>query len=215
MSYDRLCDGTEEWSFLNFHKEIFKKPNPNWHFDRVELHSIAVIYFKLQLDAGCALDRDLPSKSFSNVLHKAFGIVDDSMVARIFKALDSTESVSLSKWLSITSIFLRGSLQEKIDFCFKVYDISGNEKIRLEHMVKLLRKFVFKHRDEEVAESVKDLADIIVKKMDLDEDGAISFADFSTAVHRDPMLLECFGQCLPDRIHAIAFLTTFTDKIKL
>lgn len=71
--YDRTCDSTEEWTFLNFHKDILKRPDPAWRFDRDELHAIAIIYFKLQRDAECELKQELPSKDFSHAMHKAFG----------------------------------------------------------------------------------------------------------------------------------------------
>lgn len=213
--YDRTCDSTEEWSFLNFHHAILRKPDPSWRFDRVELHEIAMIYYKLQRDAGCELKQELPSKFFSNVLHKAFGMADDALIERIFSALDSiTSSVPLKNWINAMSLFLRGSLKQKIKYCFKVYDVSGKNEIRREHMVNLLRKFVYKHQDEDVDEAVKDLVDIIIKKIDLDKDGIISFEDYETSILQEPMLLECLGQCLPDRKHVYAFLITFTDKIK-
>lgn len=213
--FDRTCDSTEEWTFLNFHKEILKQPEPGWRFNRNELHEIAVIYFKLQRDAGCDVKQELPSKFFSNVLHKAFGMADDALIERIFSALDGiTSSVPLKNWINAMSLFLRGSLKQKIKFCFMVYDISGKNEIRREHMVNLMRKFVFKHQDEDVEEAVKDFVDIVIKKIDLDKDGIISFEDYSASVLKDPMLLECFGQCLPDRKHVHAFLTTFTHKIK-
>lgn len=215
MSYDKTCDNTEEWSFLNYHKETLKKPEPSWRFNRVELYEIAIIYFKLQRDAGCDLRQELPSKSFSDVMHKAFGFADDSLVERIFSALDSiTSSVPLRNWIGAMSLFLRGSLKEKIEFCFKVYDTSGKNIIRREQMLNLLRKFIYKHQEEDVDEAVKDLVDIMIKKMDHDKDGMISFEDYAKTVHDEPLMLECFGHCLPDRKHVYAFLVTFTDKIK-
>ena len=215
VRYDRTCDSTEEWMFLNYHKDILKQPDISWHFDKTELKEIAMIYFKVQRDAGCELKSELPSKAFSDVLHKAFGMADSFLIERMFRALDSiTSTVSLKQWINAMSLFLRGSLAQQILYCFKVYDASGKNEIRREQMVNLLRKSVYKHQDEDVDEAVKDLVDIIIKKMDLDKDGILSYADYSQSVRNDPMLLECFGPCLPDRKHVQAFLTTFTDKIK-
>lgn len=213
--YDRTCDSTEEWIFLNYHKNTLKHPAAMWRFDRDELHEIAMIYYKLLRDAGSNLKQNLPRSSFSNVLHKAFGMADDSLIGRICIALDFIpEGVSLRNWISAMSLFLRGSLSDQIDYCFKVYDIAGRNEIRRDDMVHLMRKFVYKQQDEEVDEAIKDLVDIIIKKMDVDKDGIISFDDYSKTVQQEWMLLECFGQCLPDRRHVHAFLTTFTDKIK-
>lgn len=215
MPYDRTCDTTEEWSFLNYHKNTLKNPDPRWRFDKDELNEIAIIYFKLLKDAGLDMKQDLPAKSLSNVLHKAFNMADDALMQRIFTALDEIVStVPLKKWISAMSLFLRGPLMAKIKYCFKVYDISGKLEIKRDHMVQLMRNFVYKHEEEDVEEAIKDLADIILKKMDLDQDGAISYDDYRVSVLQNNMLLECFGQCLPDRKSIYAFLMTFTDKIK-
>lgn len=214
MPYDRTCDSTEEWSFLNFHKELLKRPDSTWHFNREELHAISLIYFKLQLDAGVNLKQDLPDKHFSNVLHKAFGMADDSLFKRICSALDIISGVPLRNWISAMSLFLRGTLNQQMKYCFKVYANTGKNEIRREQMVNLMKKFVYKHQDEDVDEAVKDLVDIIIKKVDVDKDGIISFDDYRTTIQEEPMMLECFGQCLPDRNHVKAFLMTFTDKIK-
>jgi Ca2+-binding EF-hand superfamily protein len=213
--YDRTCDSTEEWTFLNHHKALLKKPEKTWLFDRDELHAIAVIYFKILRDAGCDYKQELPSKYFRNVLHKAFGMADDALIDRIFSALDKiTGNVSLKNWINAMSLFLRGSLKLQMKYCFRVYDITGKGEIRREQMVNLMRKFVYKHQDEDTDEAIKDLVDIIIKKMDLDKDGIISYHDYFQTVLNDPMMLECFGQCIPDRKHVYAFMLTFTDKIK-
>lgn len=211
---DETCDSNEKWSFFNYHKKTFKKPNSTWHFNRMELNAIAMIYLKLQLDIGSNLRRELPSQSFSNVLHKTFGLADDSLIEQIFNAFQITRSISLKKWIGAISLFLRGSLKEKIDFCFKVYDKSGKNEIRRENLIKLLRSSVYKHEEEDLDEAVKDLVDMTIRKMDKDIDGIISFKDYSKTVLEDPMMLECFGHCLPDQKYVNAFLATFTDKIK-
>lgn len=215
MPYDRTCDSTEEWSFFNYHRDIFSSPDPFWHFNDTELHEIALIYFKLQKDAGVDMKQELPTQSLSMVLHKAFGMADDSLMQRIFSASGQiTYSVSLKAWISTMSLFLRGSFDQKIKYCFTVYDLAKKLELRREHIVQLIKTFVYKHHEEDVEEAVKDLADIVLKKLDVDRDGIISYKDYEMAVTEEPLLLECFGQCLPDRKNLNAFLTTFTDKIK-
>ncbi len=215
MPYDRTCDSTEEWSFLNFHKDILKNPDPIWRFNKDELNAVAMIYYKLQRDAGVDIKQELPAQSLGIVLHKAFGMADDTLTQRIFTALDQiTTAVLLRKWIFAISLFLRGSLEQKIKYCFNVYDITGKNELRRDQIVQLIKSFVYKHHEEDVEEAVKDFADIIIKKIDLDRDGIISFDDYRNSVLQEPMLLECLGHCLPDRKHVYAFLLTFTDKIK-
>lgn len=215
MPYDRLGDSTEECTFLYHYRDLLKSPDITWHFDKDELYEIAVIYLKLLKGAGVGIKEELPIESLSMVFHKGLGMADNSLMQRIFAAGDHiTSTCSLKAWISLMSLFLRGSIDQKIKFCFKVYDLNSKLELKRDLMVKLLKTSVYMHLDEDVEEAVKDLADIIIKKMDVDRDGIISIEDYHYSVKKDPMLLECLGQCLPDRKNVNAFLTTFTDKIK-
>jgi len=40
--------------------------------------------------------------------------------------------------------------------------------------------------------------DLILKKLDEDRDGRVNEQDYSSAVNKDTLLLEAFGQCLPN-----------------
>jgi hypothetical protein len=62
--------------------------------------------------------------------------------------------------------------------------------------------------DEDPDESVKDLMELGLRKLDLDRDGKISFQDFQTAVREEPLLLEAFGQCLPAESACHTFMAT-------
>ncbi len=64
--------------------------------------------------------------------------------------------------------------------------------------------------EEDRDESIKDLVDLVIKKMDEDHDGRMSPLDYAAAVRKDPLLLEVFGQCVPDRKHAEGFLSAST-----
>lgn len=213
---DRTCDSIEEWIFLNHHKELLKNPNPNWHFDKTELDCIAIMYYKLLKEAGCEVKQELPSSSVSEVLHKSLGMADNFLEKRMFRALGGIQdSVPLEKWISAISLLLRGTPEQQIDFCFKVYDSSETGIIRRDQMVNLLRRAIYMHFEEQVEAAVNDLVDVIIQMMDKDKDGMISYQDYKTTVLEKPLLLECFGPCIPDHMSKTAFLMTFTDKIKI
>lgn len=211
---DRTGDSTEEWRFLNHHKDLLKKPDPAWHFTKDELTAIAIIYLKLQKDAGVDYKQELPIQSFFAVLHKAFGMPDETLFERMCSALAIKSTVPLRNWLDAMAMFLRADIQQQIEYCFRVYDVAGKGEIRRENIVFFYKQSFYRHHVEEIDETVKDFADIAIKKLDLDKDGIVKFDDYSKSVTKDPMLLECFGPCLPDRRHVRAFLMTFTDKIK-
>jgi hypothetical protein len=63
-------------------------------------------------------------------------------------------------------------------------------------MFQMLQHCLVKGSDED-EDGAKDLVDLVLKKMDEDRDGRVSEADYATAVAKDSLLLEAFGQCLP------------------
>lgn len=50
--------------------------------------------------------------------------------------------------------------------------------------------------EEDVEESIKEIVEIALKKLDKDKNGQITFSDFHAAVHGDNLLLEACGPCL-------------------
>lgn len=76
------------------------------------------------------------------MLHNTFDIVtDDTLMDRIFCVWDKTNFglLVLETWFSGLSIFLKGSLADKINFCFIVYDLNGDGFITKDEMFQLLK----------------------------------------------------------------------------
>ncbi|ODN06027.1 EF-hand calcium-binding domain-containing protein 1 [Orchesella cincta] len=51
--------------------------------------------------------------------------------------------------------------------------------------------------EEDVEESIKEIVEIALKKLDKDKNGQVTFSDFYAAVQADNLLLEACGPCLP------------------
>uniref|UniRef100_A0AAQ5X5B6 EF-hand domain-containing protein n=1 Tax=Amphiprion ocellaris TaxID=80972 RepID=A0AAQ5X5B6_AMPOC len=131
-------------------------------------------------------------------LHHTFDLTDDIIMDGAFRAFDKDNDgiVSLKEWIEGLSVLLRGTLNEKIKYCFHVYDLNGDGFIT--------RRRCFP-TEEDPDEGVKDLVEITLKKMDHDHDGKLSFDDFEKAVREENLLLEAFGTCLPDSTSVEAF----------
>jgi len=66
------------------------------------------------------------------------------------------------------SVYLRGTIEEKIDFCFRVYDIDMNQEISRDEMYSLLSESIVKSPSEEDKdEAIRDLIEIVLKKIDV------------------------------------------------
>lgn len=181
------------------------------HFTHVEIESLVQIYLKMIQDAGTM---SMMRLQFYSLLSGVLGMYDSFLFDRMSFALDRTSpNMSLETFISAMSLFARGTLQERIDYCFSVYDVVGEGFISRENLLYLLKFGVLKHLKEEVEEAVKDYADRLMKKVDLDRDGMISYSDFCETVKTHPGMLEMMGNCLPDRSSVYAFLYTFTSKL--
>ncbi|XP_076284120.1 calaxin-like [Lasioglossum baleicum] len=137
---------------------------------------------------------------FRDLLHDTFKVItEDALVERIFCCWDRENEgiIRLEPWIMDLDLYLRGSLREKIEFCFKVYDLNNDGFITRDEIFQLFKKCLMKQPGEEDPdEAVKDLSELVLKKLDVDRDGKISFQDYKLAVMEEPLLLEAFGQCL-------------------
>ncbi|XP_019363968.1 PREDICTED: EF-hand calcium-binding domain-containing protein 1 [Gavialis gangeticus] len=179
------------------------------HFRRPEVECLIRLFYTLVPEAGerrgaAGLDRN----AFRSVLHLTFGMTDDMIMDRVFRAFDKDNDscVSVKEWVEGLSIFLRGTLEEKMKYCFEVYDLNGDGYISREEMFHMLKNSLLKQpTEEDPDEGIKDLVEITLKKMDYDHDGKLSYTDFEKAVRDENLLLEAFGPCLPDIKSSLAF----------
>jgi len=152
--------------------------------------------------------RKMERSQFRDLLHQRFGMTEDILMDRVFKAFDkdSDSCISLTEWVEGLAIFIRGTLQERIEYAFVVYDLNGDGFISREEMFQMLKNcLVSSGSEEDPDEGIKDIVEIALKKMDLDHDSRLSRADFKSSVEEEPLLLEVFGQCLPDERHTEEF----------
>jgi Ca2+-binding EF-hand superfamily protein len=150
--------------------------------------------------------------TFRDVLHRDFKMTDDFLMDRIFRAFDSDNDshISMEEWIEGLSKFVRGTEEERIMFAFVVYDLNNDGYITKDEMFPMLKACMIKvPTEEDPDEGVKDLLDLVLKKLDIDKDGRVSHNDFKTAVLNEPLLLEAFGPCLPTTEIAEQFMDLF------
>jgi Ca2+-binding EF-hand superfamily protein len=63
-------------------------------------------------------------------------------------------------------------------------------------MFQMLKNCLVKGAEED-EDGVKDLVDLVLKKLDEDRDGRVSESDWNAAISKETLLMEAFGQCLP------------------
>ncbi|XP_046977402.1 EF-hand calcium-binding domain-containing protein 1-like [Vanessa cardui] len=212
-SLDSALDPMEEIRFRKKHGTMWIEMQKYTHFTFDELEQIMIIFFKIQKRDEKPAGSDLISRAhFRDVLHTGLGMTDAYMMERVMVALDRGTSpyVTMTTFAKAMSLYLRGDLEERINYAFTCYDLLGEGHLRRETMYQLMKKSLAKaSRDDDVEEAVKELVDIMLKRMDVDLDGVINFQDFHTSVVKTPSLLESLGYCLPERPAVFSFLTTW------
>ncbi|KAE8596852.1 hypothetical protein XENTR_v10016264 [Xenopus tropicalis] len=139
------------------------------HFSKNEVESLIRLYHTL---VGRPIDpntrRGIDRNTFRNILHNTFGMTDDMIMDRVFRGFDKDNDsyISVTEWVEGLSVFLRGTLEERIKYCFGVYDLNGDGYISREEMFHMLKNSLLKQPSEEDPdEGVKDLVEIALKKM--------------------------------------------------
>lgn len=201
--------------FCTKHSSSIRELARTTHFDADQLRSVINIYYKL-LSANGPAAQHITRSQFREFLQCVLYMAEDRMINRCMIVLDRgvTVLITLETWTLALSLFLFGTLEEKCRYCFAVYDESGDGHLQRDRVLWQLRWTVIRETMEEVDEMCKDIADQLVKRLDLDADGAISFDDYHRSVQQRPALMQMLGKCLPERADVFTFLSTFTDNCK-
>lgn len=185
-----------------------------FRFTTAQVDALVNIYVKLLEQQG-PLAKQISRTQFQSVLFECFDMPDEFMFSRIMTAANAGTSnyMSLTIFFRVFNIFLRATFEERCRFCFAAYDTIGENIIRPLNLAVFLRGSVYAPTKEDAEEIIKELTDTIMKKLDVDMDGAISFKDYMDTMKKYPDLMEILGVCLPSRKVVNAFLTTFTSDI--
>ncbi|CAB3241141.1 unnamed protein product [Arctia plantaginis] len=198
-------------------------------FNKPELEALYSMYRRLVSSAQAAAPATaighspkidgIDQSTFRDVMHNTFDLVtEEAILERMWitwerGAAGGEGSLRFESWVRGLSVLLRGNMEERRMYCFKVYDLNNDGFITRDEMFSLLRNALLKQPgDEDPDEGVRDLVELVLRKLDVDKDGVVSIDDYRQAVEQEPLLLEAFGQCLPSKRHALTFLKTLTNK---
>ncbi|KAM3967862.1 calaxin [Aphomia sociella] len=199
-------------------------------FNKNELEALFTMYRKLVTAAQSIVPTTAigqqPTKldgidqnTFRDVMHNTFDLVtEEAILERMWVTWERGASggegaLKFEAWVKGLSVLLRGTDEERRAHCFAVYDLNNDGFISKDEMFVLLKNSLLKQPgDEDPDEGVRELVELVLKKLDVDKDGRVSHEDYREAVEQEPLLLEAFGQCLPTRRQASAFLKTLSSK---
>ncbi|KAL7300722.1 hypothetical protein TKK_0006701 [Trichogramma kaykai] len=212
---DLRNNSSAETVFRRKNSDLIAKLAKETLFNEREVTQLAVLHKKISSTRG-----PLTRQVFRDVFHGGLDFTENLrhlLIDRIYGHFNKTNKLKLpiEHWVSGLSTIFRAPLPDKTKFAYKIYDLMRSNKITKEQMFPMLRGCMIKLPPEDDAdETVRDMIDLLLKSLDVDRDGEISYEDFSSVVLDNyDLYLESMGPVFPSREAAHAFMTTFTDEL--
>jgi len=145
--------------------------------------------FKQQCPTGVVSE-----DAFKNIFSQFFPQGDATAYAHlVFKTFkqhySNTGNLNFEQFLSVLSALSRGTVEDKLKWIFGLYDINGDGYITKQEMLTIVRAIydmLGNYTEPLVDEhTAKEHVERIFHQIDADEDGVISFEDFSQWCQKD------------------------------
>ncbi|XP_049833944.1 calaxin-like isoform X1 [Schistocerca gregaria] len=129
----------EEARFKRRYSDLIKKLVHTTRFSKDEVESLLVMHFKLERAGG-----PLGYERAAEVLYSLLGMTDELLTIRVCDLLDreNARRITMESWVVGLSLLLRGSFEERIQLCFKVYEELGTGFITKRAMFELLKRCI-------------------------------------------------------------------------
>ena len=127
--------------------------------------------------------------------------VEDKYVEHVFRSFDANgdNEIDFREFMVSLSATARGTLTQKLEWAFKVYDINGDGFITRNEMLEIfyaMHKMMGSHnlKDNEESETIEIMVDDIIHRLDKDQDGKISLEEFVEGSKSNPSIISKLSQ---------------------
>ncbi|TDH17393.1 hypothetical protein EPR50_G00008980 [Perca flavescens] len=150
------------------------------------------------------LYRKFASECPSGKLHlhefkRIFGVNSNSTeeesayTENVFQSFDTNKdgNIDFMEYVAGLHLVLRGKLEDKLRWSFKVYDRDGNgslDRQEVRHLVKIINKI--KRHNDPTAGNIDDICDRLFDLVDKNNDNQISLEEFIEGAEKDPWVME-------------------------
>ncbi|XP_075934831.1 guanylyl cyclase-activating protein 2-like [Anarhichas minor] len=119
---------------------------------------------------------------------------ESAYMENLFRSFDINQDGKLDfmEYVAAVHLVLRGKLEDKLRWSFKVYDRDGNgclDRQEVRHIVKIIYT-IKKHNDPSISGDIDDICDRLFDVVDKNNDSQISLEEFIEGAERDPWVMD-------------------------
>ncbi|KAK5650189.1 hypothetical protein RI129_001218 [Pyrocoelia pectoralis] len=205
---------SEEARFMNKHLKLIQQMSKKYNCPFRKVSGLVIQYYKFQLQSNA---KGMTKAQFQDFLHYSLDITDQHFIKHIMSAIEvkrSSTVLPIESWVSAMMFFVNGNFKDQLEHCFKVYDAFNTGSINQRTMAYFLKGTFIGQNAEDAKDSLTDFMEVLMRKIDLNGNGEISYEDYKNFVLKHPLAMELLGPCLPSRYAVRGFLDTYYGKEK-
>ncbi|KAG9352128.1 hypothetical protein JZ751_020541, partial [Albula glossodonta] len=156
--------------------------------EEVELAQIQDLYavFMQECPSGA-----LHLHEFKRIFRVQSSSEEESLyIETIFRSFDTNKdnAIDFMEYVAALHLVLRGKLEDRLKWSFKVYDRDGNGKLD-RHEVKHIIRIIYKLKRLDIEMTPNEVCDRIFELVDQNKDGQISLTEFLEGAQKDEWVM--------------------------
>ncbi|XP_074046264.1 guanylyl cyclase-activating protein 1 [Macrotis lagotis] len=128
-------------------------------------------------------------------------------VEQMFETFDFNKDgyIDFMEYVAALSLVLKGKVEQKLRWYFKLYDVDGNGCIDRGELLNIIRAIRAINPCSDSTMSAEEFTETVFAKIDVNGDGELSLEEFMEGVQKDEMLLDTLTRSL-DLTHIVRMI---------
>ncbi|XP_007529801.1 guanylyl cyclase-activating protein 1 [Erinaceus europaeus] len=119
-------------------------------------------------------------------------------VEQMFETFDFNKDgyIDFMEYVAALSLVLKGKVEQKLRWYFKLYDVDGNGCIDRDELLTIIRAIRAINPCNDSTMTAEEFTDTVFTRIDINGDGELSLEEFMEGVQKDQMLLDTLTRSL-------------------
>ncbi|XP_051852922.1 guanylyl cyclase-activating protein 1 [Antechinus flavipes] len=128
-------------------------------------------------------------------------------VEQMFETFDFNKDgyIDFMEYVAALSLVLKGKVEQKLRWYFKLYDVDGNGCIDQAELLNIIRAIRAINPCSDTTMTAEEFTETVFAKIDVNGDGELSLEEFMEGVQKDKMLLDTLTRSL-DLTHIVRMI---------